>query len=200
MSREFTTIATKVSPEERKMLEAFLDEKGMTLYELLRSAMVFLIMMTDKPHGLSEQEEAALRQFLEVIDNEQLKVAPLPGQELKIEEATFYMNQKDGKGVIGAHVHNLFFGTAEITHNIQYIIDKPFCLLAPSLYRKLRQAAAETNSASILECIRKLIIEHDDRQALADISEEFSDNDRHEYGNKQSDIRKYKGKYNKQIK
>ena len=195
---EYKSIATKVSENGFAMLTAICGKMRKTVYDMMQSVAVFIIHCFDRPHGLSEQEEAMKREWMEIASKE-LNICD-PESDVECNEATFYLCDKNGQkhGVFGALIKRPFFGQSEITYNHRTIIERAFCLLYPKTYKQLRVIGSAIGSTSVLETILMLMVRAEDGINTDEIHAEFSDNERSEWG-KQMAEQPFKRKVNRTL-
>ena len=184
---KYKSIATKMSTNSVALLTAICGRMGSSIYDMMQSVASFIIHCFDRPHGLTEHEEAMKREWMEVASKE-LRLTD-PDVDMECEEATFYMCDRDGEksGIIGALIKRPFFGKSEVTYNHRTIIERAFCLLYPKTYKQLRVIGAAIGATSVLETILLMMIKTEDSINTADIRTEFSDNERSEWGRRMSD-------------
>lgn len=196
----YESIATKVSMNAFAMITAISGRMRKTVYDFMQSIAAFIIHCFDNPHGLSEQEEAMKREWMEIA-NKELNLCE-PDMNFECIEATFYLcdKVKDKKatsrskimsdaakvktkpGVVAALIKRPFFGQSEITYNHRIIIERAFCLLYPKTYKQLRVIGSAIGSTSVLETILMLMVKAEDGINTDEIHAEFSDNERSEWG------------------
>lgn len=183
---EFTTIATKVSKRAAEIFEGIASRMGMSMYELLQIVIDTLIRYKDDRHNLTPDMERAMSIFEHMTGWSGALSLADPTVSLEIQEATYYLADKEGKkkGAKGIHVTRPFFGDWQETANIQEILERTICLLAPERYRRLRALAVDMDCNSLLDLLDAMIDYHTKDEEFKELRRGFEDDDRSDYGRK----------------
>lgn len=191
-NENYRSIATKIPSSLHAHLKEISNERGLSLYEICQAAIYMLLRMIDEPHSFNNKEEIIAQELQESLNN--ILYDFKAQTKIDVLEAIVFCKCK--KGTTAALIDNK---CNEISYNIKTIFEKVFCTLTPKLYKTLRDIAQDINTNSVIETIRYIITDYTDRSITQDVEDLFSANDYHEFGNRQQDIIKYKGKYNKQM-
>ena len=116
---------TKVSIPIWRRLQHIMGKKGIrSLYGIIQNFLDVFIRYTDDRHNLTPEMEVLMGSFehCEGWDNNFNLADPFTDPE--ISEATYYLRDKDKKGVRTVHVERPFFGNWTQTWNVQQILEK----------------------------------------------------------------------------
>ena len=151
-------LATKVSVPVWRRFKRVLVKKGITAYYAIQNFIDVFIRFGDDRHNLTPEMEALMSLF-EHADGWQsnFNLAD-PDANPEIAEATYYLRDKEKKGVRVVHVELPFFGQWTQTWNVQQILEKFLCLTFPQLYMRLRALAVLKECNSILELLISVLI------------------------------------------
>lgn len=199
-NENYQTIATKVSANGLAALKLLARRNGCTLYELLQMVCDVLIRYMDDRHNMTPEMDSLLKVFENMEGWGHAFNLADPSARPEVGEATYYLNDKDGskQGVRAVLVTKPFFGQGQYTYNVQTIVERTFCLLFPQKYKSLRVLGQALGSNTVLETLDKLTQEHEEHEAFAELTRQFEDNDRGEFGTKPHEGEPYKRKMNRQ--
>lgn len=178
----FVVVNTKVSKPAAALLQQLALTKGISIYELLQMVLDTLIRYMSEDHNLSAEMEKAMSIFEHMHGWQNAFNLCDPNAEQEISEATYYLVGKNKNGARAVHVNRPYFGDWEETENIQTILERTICLLAPERYRRLRALAVDMDCKSLLEMLDELIDTHSSDADVAEYRKTFEDVNRSEYG------------------
>ena len=175
-------LATKVSVPVWRRFKRVLVKKGITAYYAIQNFIDVFIRFGDDRHNLTPEMEALMSLF-EHADGWQsnFNLAD-PDANPEIAEATYYLRDKEKKGVRVVHVELPFFGQWTQTWNVQQILEKFLCLTFPQLYMRLRALAVLKECNSILELLINLVNEGESEEDKKEFLKPFEDAERSEWG------------------
>lgn len=175
-------IGTKVSIPTWRRFARVLRKVGMTSYEALQTFIDVFIRFGDDRHNLTPDMELLMSSFeKDERWGDTFNLAD-PTTKPEISEATYYLRDKEKKGVRVVHVERPFFGNWSETWNVKQIFEKFLCLTFPQLYRRLRFIAVCRDCESILELFYKIATEMEDEENKAEFRQPFEDAERSEWG------------------
>lgn len=183
-NNKYQVLGTKVSPESWHRLNALAKKKNMTIYELIQMVCDTLLRYMDDRHNLTPEMEKAMAVFEHMEGWSGAFNLADPAVQREVGEATYFLQDKEGKkhGVRAVHVTKPYFGERTETYNLQEIIEQTICMLTPERYMRLRRLAVEKDCESILELFDVLIDYHSDDSDTSEYRKQFEDCNRHEYG------------------
>lgn len=184
MKTEIRVVATKVSAIIAKSFNRLARKRGMTPYELLQLVIEALLRYCDDRHNLTPEMEQLMTVFEHLEGWSKAFNLADPTTDPEVAEATYYLADKDHKGVRAVHVEKPFFGRWTQTVNVQQIIERTLLNLTPDLYKRLRSLAVDRGATSILHLLNLLCVELGNDNDVASIRQEFEDASRSEYGRK----------------
>lgn len=180
-------VGTKVSLPTWRMFVRVLHRVGMTSYEALQNFIDVFIRFGDDRHNLRPESELLMSAFeKQEAWGEMFNLAD-PTTEPEIVEATYYMRDKEKKGVRVFHVERPFFGHWTETFNVKQILEKFLCLTLPSLYKRLRFIAVCRDCGSILELLYNVVGEMEAEENKREFTKAFEDAQRSEWGREPGD-------------
>ena len=201
---KYEMMQTKVSPQTFRLMNRIAAKKGLSTYEMIQMVIDTLVRYMDDTHNLTPEMEEAMRIFEHMEGWNQAFNLADPTVQHEVGEATYYVQDPDGKrsGVRGVHVTKPFFGKRTETHNIKEILERTFNLLIPERYIQLRRLAVDLECNSILELIDFMLEYHGNDADTAEFRKTFEDCQRHDWGDKieygQRTKRVHKGDIEKQ--
>lgn len=180
----FLTVSTKVDANTWRIFQEMCDRLDLSPYQLLQMVVDTLIRMADDKHNLTPTMETLIHTFENLTGWKDAFNLADPTSDPEIGEATYYLSDKNPKlkGTRAVMVERPFCGTPVFTYNVQRIAERMFCLVFPQMYKRLRGAAVELDTQSVIETIEKLLQEHGENEDDAMLRELFSDNERSEFG------------------
>ena len=176
-------------------------KRGMKRNEIIKLMIESFVRMMSEKHNLTQDSAILMRIFEENLGWKGCFNLADPNVNPEIMEATYYMRDKQKKGVRAFHVERPWMKDSKLwtqTYNIQEIFEQTICLLMPDRYRRLRMLAVDNDCNSMIEFIDRVIDEYSKESDLAEIRKYFEDSSRSEYGKKQSDTQ-YKRKHYKSV-
>lgn len=177
-------VATKISLPAWRRLVRVLHKIGVTSYALMQNFIDVVIRMGDDKHSLTPETEALKSAFENVQGwDKQFNLAD-PDAHPEITEATYYLRDREKRGVRVVHVEQPFFGQWTQTFNVKQILEKFLCLTFPHLYKRLRLIAVTRECGSILELLTVLVNEAESEEDKAELRRPFEDAERSEWGRK----------------
>ena len=183
---KYMVLNTKVSPEAWNRLHALARKKNMSVYELIQMVCDTLLRYMDDRHNLSESMERIMAVFEHAEGwSEAFNLAD-PSVRREVGEATYFLQDADGKkrGVRCVHVTKPYFGERTETCNLQDIIDRTLMLITPERYARLHYLKDEMDCGSLLELIDVLIDLHSGDSDVKELREQFEDCNRSDFGKK----------------
>ena len=183
---KYQVLNTKVSPEAWERLHRLARKKNMSVYELIQMVCDTLLRYMDDRHNLSESMERIMAVFEHAEGwSEAFNLAD-PSVRREVGEATYFLQDADGKkrGVRCVHVTKPYFGERTETCNLQDIIDRTLMLITPERYARLHHLKEEMDCGSLLELIDVLIDLHAGDSDVKELREQFEDCNRSDYGKK----------------
>ena len=174
---------TKVSKETYDALKRIERKQGISIYGIIQNMCDCIRRYTEDRTRLSPMVEKAMNMLEHMIGwKDNFNVAD-PNADPEISEATYYLNDKNGKkGIRVVHVERPFFGEWKQTMNLQQILERFMCLTFPSLYRRLRFIAVCRECSSILELLIDIVGELEREEDKRDLAQPFEDALRSDYG------------------
>ena len=175
-------VATKVSLPIWRRFQRVLSKVGMTSYEAVQNFIDVFIRFGDDRHNLTPDMELLMSSFEKQERwGETFNLAD-PTAQPDISEATYYLRDKEKKGVRVCHVERPFFGNWSETWNVKQILEKFLCLTFPKLYSRLRAIAVARECMSILELLYKVVGEMEEEENKKEFRRPFEDAERSEWG------------------
>lgn len=174
---------TKVSKETYDALKRIERKQGISIYGIIQNMCDCIRRYTEDRTKLSPMVEKAMNMLEHMIGwKDNFNVAD-PNADPEISEATYYLNDKNGKkGIRVVHVERPFFGEWKQTMNLQQILERFMCLTFPSLYRRLRFIAVCRECSSILELLIDIVGELEREEDKRDLAQPFEDAQRSDFG------------------
>ena len=174
---------TKVSKETYDALKRIERKQGISIYGIIQNMCDCIRRYMEDKTKLSPMVEKAMNMLEHMIGwKDNFNVAD-PNADPEISEATYYMNDKNGKrGIRVVHVERPFFGEWKQTMNLQQILERFMCLTFPSLYRRLRFIAVCRECNSILELLIDIVGEMEREEDKRDLAQPFEDAQRCDFG------------------
>lgn len=184
-NKEYKPLGTKISKEAWQRLHVLASKKGMSIYEMIQMVCDTLLRYMDDQHNLTPEMEKAMAIFEHMEGWSQAFNLADPTMQSEIGEATYYLQDAEGKkrGVRAVHVTKPFMeaGRTE-TMNLQQILERTIELLMPERYRRLCALAEEKDCSGLLELLDTLIDLHAADSDTEELRQQFEDCNRHEYG------------------
>lgn len=174
---------TKVSKETYDALKRIERKQDISIYSILQNMCDCIRRYTEDKTRLSPMVEKAMNMLEHMIGwKDNFNVAD-PNADPEISEATYYLNDKNGKkGIRVVHVERPFFGEWKQTMNLQQILERFMCLTFPSLYKRLRYLAVCRECTSILELLFDIVGELEREEDKRDLQAPFEDAQRSDFG------------------
>jgi hypothetical protein len=181
--QKYEMMQTKVSKETYDALKRIERKQGISIYSIIQNMCDCIRRYTEDRTRLSPMVEKAMNMLEHMIGwKDNFNVAD-PNADPEISEATYYLNDKNGKkGIRVVHVERPFFGEWKQTMNLQQILERFMCLTFPSLYRRLRFIAVCRECSSILELLIDIVGELEREEDKRDLAQPFEDAQRSDYG------------------
>ena len=181
--QKYEMMQTKVSKETYDALKRIERKQGISIYGIIQNMCDCIRRYTEDRTRLSPMVEKAMNMLEHMIGwKDNFNVAD-PNADPEISEATYYLNDKNGKkGIRVVHVERPFFGEWKQTMNLQQILERFMCLTFPSLYRRLRFIAVCRECSSILELLIDIVGELEREEDKRDLAQPFEDALRSDYG------------------
>ena len=175
-------VATKVSIPTWRKFNRVLRKIGMSSYEAVQNFVDVFIRFGDDKHNLTPDMELLMSSFEKQEKwGDTFNLAD-PTTQPEISEATYYLRDKEKRGVRVCHVERPFFGDWSETWNAKQILEKFLCLTFPSLYSRLRAIAVARECMSILELLYNVVSEMESEENKAEFRRPFEDAERSEWG------------------
>lgn len=185
-------VATKISIPAWRLFIRILHRVGLTAYDALQNFIDVFIRYGDDKHNLSSDMEVLMSAFEGCKDwDKQFNIAD-PTASPEISEATYYLRDKEKKGVRVVHVERPFFGNWTQTFNVQQILEKFLCLTFPQLYRRLRFMAVCRDCESILELLFVVVTELEEEENKRELRKPFEDAARSDWNGREPGDIQYK--------
>lgn len=169
------SVATKLSPEADRQLDAIARKKGMSKFALLQMVCDTIIRYMSDAHNLTPEIEQAMSIFEHMTGwADQLNLADSTVQK-EIAQAVYIFQDAEGvkKGFRATMVSKPFMGMWEQTENVMDIFERLFNILMPELYTKLFRARIILGCSRVAEVINLLV----DAECIAHMNDEY----RHEF-------------------
>lgn len=181
--QKYEMMQTKVSKETYDALKRIERKQGISIYSIIQNMCDCIRRYTEDRTRLSPMVEKAMNMLEHMIGwKDNFNVAD-PNADPEICEATYYLNDKNGKkGIRVVHVERPFFGEWKQTMNLQQILERFMCLTFPSLYRRLRFIAVCRECNSILELLFDIVGELEREEDKRDLAQPFEDAQRSDFG------------------
>lgn len=175
-------VGTKLSIPTWRRFAKILRKVGMTSYEAFQNFVDVFIRFGDDRHNLTPDMELLMSSFEKQEKwGDTFNLAD-PTSHPEISEATYYLRDKEKKGVRVVHVERPFFGNWSETWNVKQILEKFLCLTFPRLYSQLRDLAVARECMSILELLYKVAAEMEAEENKKEFLKPFEDAERSEWG------------------
>jgi uncharacterized protein YeaC (DUF1315 family) len=165
------SVATKLSPEADRQLDAIARKKGMSKFALLQMVCDTIIRYMSDAHNLTPEIEQAMSIFEHMTGwADQMNLADSTVQK-EIAQAVYIFQDAEGvkKGFRATMVSKPFMGMWEQTENVMDIFERLFNILMPELYTKLLRARIELGYNTVTEVINVLA----DGEVIAHMNDEF---------------------------
>lgn len=174
---------TKVSKDTYDALKRIERKQGVSIYGIIQNMCDCIRRYTEERTRLSPMVEKAMNMLEHMIGwQDNFNVAD-PNADPEISEATYYLNDKNGKkGIRVVHVERPFFGEWKQTMNLQQILDRFMHLTFPSLHRRLSFIAECRECNSILELLIDIVGELEREEEKRDLAQPFEDAQRSDFG------------------
>lgn len=174
---------TKVSKDTYDALKRIERKQGVSIYGIIQNMCDCIRRYTEERTRLSPMVEKAMNMLEHMIGwQDNFNVAD-PNAAPEISEATYYLNDKNGKkGIRVVHVERPFFGEWKQTMNLQQILDRFMHLTFPSLHRRLSFIAECRECNSILELLIDIVGELEREEEKRDLAQPFEDAQRSDFG------------------
>lgn len=191
-------IAGKVRRSVGEQIFSLMKKRGLNMNQFIELVCEVWIRYTSPDHNLTAEMEEAMTLFEHLIGWKDAVMMSDPGTQLNIDRALYFMSAEGKKGTIPKMVEKPYFGNWRQSENIVEIFEETIELLAPERYRRLRSMAVDLGARNLLELIDSFIDEHSKDAELAELREQFSDNDWSEHGRKPVDA-PFKRRIHKQV-
>lgn len=193
----YQVVNTKINLMTYYQLKKLLRKKGLNMYQMIQNFCDCLVRNMDDRHNLTPENEQLMSTFEHMIGWEDNFNLADPTAKPEISEATYYMNDTEGKkGVRVVHVEKPFFGQWTQDFNVHHIMEKFLCKVYPPLYRQLRFIAACRGFESVLQLLYDVAAELEDEELKKERLKDFEDADRGDFGQK-PDHNKYRRHLNR---
>jgi len=184
----YVSVAGKISTWCYGRLMRLLNKRGINTYQMIQNTCASMVKHMDDRHNLTPESEKVVGVFEGMVGWEDNFNLADPNAKPEVCEATYYMNDKDGKkGVVVMHVERPFFGQWKQNFNVQQILERFLCLTFPQLYKRMRFIAVARQCASIFELLLDVVAELEEEEKKREMLEDFEDNDRGDFGQKPGD-------------
>ena len=181
---KFIQLQTKVSPEVYARLKAIEEQFGFSTFEALRNLVDVLVRFGDDKHNLSDDLARVIRMF-ENLPGWSHAICLGDGlADMEIVEAFYVLRtHKDPTGYRLVWVERpMMDGDAygwSATYNVQRILERFIEVTNPSLYKHLRQLAAEMGTESMFDLIHRLADLYRENPDEKELRLQFESNDWH---------------------
>ena len=196
-ARGYKVIATKVHPLAAKQIQRICDRVGIKPYKLLQHVIACMMRMMGEATVLEDNSQ--LRElislfFSEIKDFKKRYNIADPVSKKEITDSLFFLG--DSKHSIGRQsvlvtpmqkgkdgIEFPPFENWNIAQQLEFFLQNA----DPHLYKRIRQAGARFGVENSYEILCRIAQEYTDRDTMAEeIAELFQDNDRSDYGVKQT--------------
>lgn len=185
---KYKVVATKISPERARLLEAICKQEGTTSYDVIQMLLESYIRFKDPGTIISEEMKRLMIAFGVSVHMEDRLNLTDPSVKVEVQEMTVFLGDPSKKGEILRHIYHPFMGEAEMTDNPKEILERTMEEF-PVLYPKLRKLCKLKRADSIYELLVRICEEHDGIEDANEIEETFSDCERSEFGKRMEEIR-----------
>ena len=198
---DYVSVAGKITTWSYGRIMRIMKRLGITIYVMIQNMCDCIIRYMDDKHNLTPESEKVMSMFEHLIGWENNFNLCDPDAKPEIAEATYFLNDANGKkGVRAMHVKRPFFDKWEQTFNIKDIFERFFCLIAPGLYKRYRYIAICRECASIIELLNEIIGELESEENKKELLKPFEDANRAENGKpleygRRTRIRQHKDPY-----
>lgn len=175
-------LQTKVTPEAYARLASISKKYGFSIFQLLRMLAECIIRYMDDQHNLSEELQRIMRLFDNIQEWEDSICLAGDIEQVEVVEAFCVIKDKHKKGARLIYVEKpMFNGNNEwqTTYNIQRIVERFIEVANPSLYRLLRQLAADLGTESMLDTIHTIANLYKENPDEKELRLQFESNDWH---------------------
>ena len=175
-------VGTKLSIPAWRRFKRALDKVGITAYSAFQNFADVFVRYGDDRHNLTPEMESLMSTFEHCEGWDKNFNLADPEADPEIAEATYYLRDKNKKGVRVVHVELPFFGNWTQTFNVKQILEKFLCLTFPQLYMRLRELAFLQDCTSILELLINIVNERESEEDKLEFRRAFEDAERSEWG------------------
>ena len=184
----YVSVAGKISTWCYGRLMRLLNKRGINTYQMIQNTCASMVKHMDDKHNLTPESEKVIGVFEGMVGWEDNFNLADPNAKPEVAEATYYLNDKEGKkGVVVMHVERPFFGQWKQNFNVQQILERFLNLTFPQLYMRMRFIAACRQCSSIFELLLDVVGELEEEEQKRQMLEDFEDNDRGDFGQKPGD-------------
>lgn len=198
----YRLVAAKIATPMWKRFKRILEKLGIkSSYTPIQNLVDVFIRFADDKHNRTPESEVLMSAFENAEGwDDNFTLADYTTNP-EITEATYYLRDKQKKGVRILHVERPWMegsGRWTQTWNVQQILEKFLCLTFPQLYRRLRFIAVCRDCNSILELLLHVVTEMEGEENKREFREPFEDAERSEWGRKPHEQR-YKMHHRKSV-
>lgn len=182
----YKVFSTKISAEQARVFEEINKIDEVSEYEVIQMLIDAYIRLKDPGQVVSpslNRLRIAFELGVRIVDRLRLSD---PSSEVDVREATYFLGDKDHKGMRLVHIYQPFMGEAESTQNLIEILDRTIAEM-PLLYQKLQKECKRRHISSIYELLCTMVDEMDGIDDVNEIEETFSDVNKNEFGKEMAD-------------
>lgn len=180
-------IAGKVRRSVGENIFRILKQRGLNLNQFIELVCEVWIRYTSPDHNLTAEMEEAMNLFEHLIGWKDAVMLSDPGTTLNVDRALYFMCAEGKKNTVPIMVEKPYFGQWRQSENVVQIFEETIELLMPERYRRIRSMAVDLGVRNIVELLDLFIDEHSKDAELAELREQFSDNDWSEHHRKPVD-------------
>lgn len=182
----YKVFSTKISAEQARKFEAINKVDGASEYEVIQMLIDAYIRLKDPGQVVSpalNKLRIAFEIGVRLVDRLRLSD---PSAKVDVREATYFLGDKEHKGMRMVHVYQPFMGDAESTQNLIEILERTVEEM-PVLHQKLKKEAKRRGIPSIYELLCTLADEMDGIEDVNEIEETFADVNKNDFGKEMAD-------------
>lgn len=182
----YKVFSTKISAEQARKFEAINRVDGVSEYEVIQMLIDAYIRLKDPGQVVSialNKLRIAFELGVRIVDRLRLSD---PSAKVEVREATYFLGDKEHKGMRLVHVYQPFMGEAESTQNLIEILERTVEEM-PVLHQKLHKECKRRGINSVYELLCTVAEDADGIEDVNEIEEAFSDVNKNEFGKEMAD-------------
>ena len=198
-----TTIASKITRDDKQKLHAIADYLGMTFYQLVQSILMTIVRYWDRGGLLTAEHYTMIDAFATVLKSSIGSYSPISARNSESDHITgaiLLVERKPGQRPQLMEVHKDSAGNFVESYNYDTMLTAFLNAIDPDCVQRLKDEAKELGYFSITQTLCETLLKcsaRTERDSMrADIAEMFSD-ERITTGQKINEETHYKRKHNR---